>query len=53
MRGFEQEQTKQPIFKAMQDIKKFEKYSQRDQKRINGFKGKITKQDQKVAVLLE
>ena len=53
MRGFEQEQTKQLILKAMEDIKKFEKYSQEDQTRINDLKVKIGKQDQKIAVLLE
>ena len=53
MRGFEQEQTKQLILKAMEDIKKFEKYSQEDQTRINDLKVKIRKQDQKIAVLLE
>ena len=53
MRGFEQEQTKQLILKAMEDIKKFEKYSQEDQTRINNLKVKIGKQDQKIAVLLE
>ena len=53
MRGFEQEQTKQLILKAMEDIKKFEKYSQEDQTRINDLKDKIGKQDQKIAVLLE
>ena len=37
----------------MEDIKKFEKYSQEDQKKINGLKGEITKRDQKIAVLLE
>ena len=47
MTDFEQQQTKKLILKAMKDIKKFEKYSQEDQKRINGLKGKIGKQDQK------
>ena len=37
----------------MEDIKKFEKYSQEDQKNINCLKGEIAKRDQKIAVLLE
>ena len=53
MRGFEQEQTKQLLLNAMEDIKKFEKYSQEDQTRINDLKVKIGKQDQKIAVPLE
>ena len=53
MRGFEQEQTKQLILKTMEDIKKFEKYLQEDQRKINDLKGEIAKQDQKIAVLLE
>ena len=43
MRGFEQEQAKQLILKTMEDIKKFEKYSQEVQKRINGLKGENAK----------
>ena len=53
MRGFEQEQTKQLILKTMEDIKKFEKYLQEDQRKINDLKGEIAKQDQKIAVRLE
>ena len=53
MRGFEQEQTKQLILKTVEDIKKFEKYLQEDQRKINDLKGEIAKQDQKIAVLLE
>ena len=53
MRGFEQEQTKQLILKTMEDIKKFEKYLQEDQRKINDLKGEIAKQDQKIAALLE
>ena len=53
MRGFEQEQTKQLILKTMEDIKKFEKNLQEDQRKINDLKGEIAKQDQKIAVLLE
>ena len=53
MKGFEEEQAKQLILKTMEDIKKFEKYSQEDQKKINGLKGEIAKRDQKIAVLLE
>ena len=37
----------------MEDIKKFEKYLQEDQRKINDLKGEIAKQDQKIAVLLE
>ena len=37
----------------MEDVKKFEKYLQEDQKKINGLKGEFTKQDQKIVVLLE
>ena len=37
----------------MVGIKKFEKYSQEDQKKINSLKGEIAKWDQKIAVLLE
>ena len=53
MSGFEQQQAKQLILKTMEDILKIEKYSQEDQKKINGLKGKIAKRDQKIAVLLE
>ena len=53
MRGFEQEQTKQLILKTMEDIKKFEKYLQEDQRKINDLKGEIANQEQKIAVLLE
>ena len=53
MRGFEQKQAKQLILKTMEEIKKFEKYSQEDQKKINGLKGEIAKRDQKIAVLLK
>ena len=53
MRGLEQEQAKQLILKAMEDVKKFEKYLQEDQKKINGLKGEFAKQDQKIVVLLE
>ena len=45
MRGFKQEQAKQLIFKTMEDIKKFEKYSQEDHKKINGLKDEIAKRD--------
>ena len=34
IRGFEQEQAKQLILKTMEDIKKFEKNSQEDQKKL-------------------
>ena len=44
MRGFKQEQAKQLILKTMEDIKKFEKYSQ-DHKKINGLKDEIAKRD--------
>ena len=53
MKGFEEEQAKQLILKTMEDIKKFEKYSQEDQKKINDFKCEIAIQEQKIAVLLE
>ena len=51
MRGFKQEQAKQLILKTMEDIRKSVKYSQEDQKKINGLKGEIAKRDQKIAVL--
>ena len=51
MRGFKQEQAKQLILKTMEDIRKPVKYSQEDQKKINGLKGEIAKRDQKIAVL--
>ena len=51
MKGFKQEQAKQLILKAMEDIRKSVKYSQEDQKKINGLKGEIAKRDQKIAVL--
>ena len=51
MRGFKQEQAKQLILKTMDDIRKSVKYSQEDQKKINGLKGEIAKRDQKIAVL--
>ena len=51
MKRFEQEQVKQLILKTVVGIKKFEKYSQEDQKKINGLKGEIAKRDQKIAVL--
>ena len=53
MRGFEQEHAKKLILKTMENIKKFEKYSQENQKKIIGLKDKIAKQDQKIAALLE
>ena len=37
----------------MEDIKKFEKYSEEDCKKIEGLKSEIGKRDQKIAVLLE
>ena len=43
MRGFKQEQAKQLILKTIEDIKKFEKYSQEDQKKITNLKGEIAK----------
>ena len=45
MKGFEEEQAKQLILKTMEDIKKFEKYSQEDHKKINGLKDEIAKRD--------
>ena len=51
MRGFKREQAKQLILKTMEDIRKSVKYSQEDQKKINGLKGEIAKRDQKIAVL--
>ena len=51
MRGFKQEQAKQLILKTMEYIRKSVKYSQEDQKKINGLKGEIAKRDQKIAVL--
>ena len=51
MRGFKKEQAKQLILKTMEDIRKSVKYSQEDQKKINGLKGEIAKRDQKIAVL--
>ena len=51
MRGFKREQAKQLILKTMADIRKSVKYSQEDQKKINGLKGEIAKRDQKIAVL--
>ena len=51
MRGFKREQAKQLILKTMEDIRKSLKYSQEDQKKINGLKGEIAKRDQKIAVL--
>ena len=38
---FKQEQAKQLILKTMEDMKKFEKYSQEVKKKINGLKGQI------------
>ena len=43
MKRFEQEQVKQLILKTVVGIKKFEKYSQEDQKKINSLKGEIAK----------
>ena len=45
MRGFKQGQAKQLILKTMEDIKKVEKYSQEDHKKINGLKGEVAKRD--------
>ena len=53
MRGFKPEQEKQLILKIMEDIEKFEKYSQEDQKKLNGLKSEIAKRDQKILVLME
>ena len=53
MKGFKEEQAKQLILKTMEDIKKFEKYSQEDQKKINDLKCEIAIQEQKIAGLLE
>ena len=53
MRGFKPEQEKQLILKTMEDIEKFEKYSQEDQKKLNGLKSEIAKRDQKILVLME
>ena len=39
---FEQKQAEQLILKTMEDIKKFEKNSQKDQIKINGLKGEIS-----------
>ena len=53
MREFEQEQAKRLVLKTMEDIKKFEKYSQEDMKKISCLKGETAKRDQKIAVKLE
>ena len=37
----------------MEDIKKFEKYSQEDQKKPTGLKDEIAKPNQKIAILME
>ena len=41
MSRFKQQQVKQPILKAMEDMKKFEKYQQEVKKKNNGSKGQI------------
>ena len=43
----EQEQTKQLISKTMEDIKKFEKYSQEDQKKLTVLKVKLQSETKK------
>ena len=40
-------------FETIEHIKKFEKYSQEVQKKINSLKGEIAKRDQKIAVLMK